>query len=139
MSAINLPLAQAIAEAVYQIHPDAILYGLAGSALVQAGQKLGLPTANEVFADRTYQPNGTLTPRRQPGAVITDEQAALSQVVQMVKTGTVCAQDGSQIPIQADTVCIHGDGVHAVAFARQINEALQRENISIRAGFSSGH
>jgi len=136
MAALNLPLAQAIAEAVYKTHPEALLYGLAGSALVQAGQKIGLPTANEVFADRTYQPNGTLTPRRQPDALITNEQDAINQVVQMVKAGTVRAQDGSIIPIQADTVCIHGDGAHAVTFARQINETLQRENISIRASVS---
>ena len=133
MAAVNLPLAQAIAEAVYKIHPEALLYGLAGSALIQAGQNTGLQTANEVFADRTYQPNGTLTPRRHPNALITNEQDAIDQVVQMVKAGTVRAQDNSLVPIQADTVCIHGDGAHAVAFARQINETLQQENIGIRA------
>ncbi len=134
MAAVNIPLAQAIAEAVYQLYPEAFLYGLSGSALIQAGQKVGLPTVNEVFADRTYQPNGTLTPRRQPDALITSPQEAINQVVQMVTAGTVRAQDGRLIPIQADTICIHGDGAHAMAFARQINETLQRENIGIRAG-----
>ena len=136
MAAVNLPLADAIAEAVYKIHPEAFLYGLAGSALIQAGQKIGLQTANEVFADRTYQSNGTLTPRQQPNALITNEQDAIDQVVQMVKVGTVRAQDNSLVSIQADTVCIHGDGAHAVAFAQQINETLQRENIGIRASLS---
>ncbi|PIQ20652.1 MAG: lactam utilization protein LamB [Cytophagales bacterium CG18_big_fil_WC_8_21_14_2_50_42_9] len=136
MAAVNFPLAQAIAEAVYKLYPEAVLYGLAGSALVQAGQQLGLPTASEVFADRTYQPDGTLTPRRQPGALITNEQDAINQVVQMIKSNTVRAQDNSLIPIQADTVCIHGDGSHAVTFARQINARLQQENIRIRAGLS---
>ncbi len=136
MAAVNIPLAEAIAEAVYQIYPEALLYGLAGSALIQAGQEAGLSTASEVFADRTYQANGTLTPRRQPNALITHEPEAINQVVQMVKAGTVRAQDGSLIEIQADTVCIHGDGAHAVAFARQINEALQRENIFIRSARS---
>lgn len=137
MAAVNLPLAQAIAEAVYHLHPEAILYGLAGSALIQAGQNSGLQTANEVFADRTYQSNGTLTPRRQANALITDKQEAIKQVVQMVKTGTVRTQNGSDILIQADTVCIHGDGTHAVAFARQISQTLQRENIGIRANYSN--
>ena len=139
MAAVNISLAQAIAEAVYHVCPEAFLYGLANSVLVQAGQEIGLQTANEVFADRTYQPNGTLTPRRQPNALITNEQEAIEQVVQMVKARTVRAQDGSTIPIQADTVCIHGDGAHAVAFARQINETLQQENISIQAIQSSKH
>lgn len=133
MAAVNMPLAQAIAEAIYKLCPEALLYGLAGSALIQAGEKTGLQTANEVFADRTYQPDGTLTPRRQPHALITDPQEAINQVIQMVKNGIVRAQNNRLIPIQADTVCIHGDGAHAVTFARQINEALHRENITIRA------
>ncbi|PSR56282.1 LamB/YcsF family protein [Adhaeribacter arboris] len=137
MAAVNLPLAQAIAEAIYRVNPEVFLYGLAGSALVQAGQNIGLQTANEVFADRTYQANGTLTSRRQPDALITDEQQALNQVVQMVKDNTVRVQDGSIIPIKADTICIHGDGKHAVTFARKINETLQQENIAIRAANSS--
>ena len=133
MAAVNASLAKAIAEAVYHTHPDAILYGLAGSALMQAGKEVGLQTANEVFADRTYQPNGTLTSRRQPNALITTVEAAINQVLQMVKTNTVQTVAGYSIPIQADTVCIHGDGPHAVTFARRIKEILLRENIAIRA------
>ncbi|QMU29963.1 LamB/YcsF family protein [Adhaeribacter radiodurans] len=133
MAAVNLPLAQAIAEAVHKVNPEAFLYGLAGSALIQAGEQFGLLTANEVFSDRTYQPNGTLTPRRQPNALITEEQVALNQVIQMVKSNTVRAQNGSDIPIKADTICIHGDGAHAAAFAKKINETLQQEKIQIRA------
>ncbi|GGK76164.1 LamB/YcsF family protein [Rufibacter glacialis] len=133
MAATNPALAQAIAEAVYNVAPEAVLYGLAGSALVQAGEKLGLKTAHEVFADRTYQQDGTLTSRRLPNALITDQNEAVRQVVRMVKEGVVRSQQGVDVPIKADTVCLHGDGTHAVAFARQIREALTKENISLRA------
>ena len=134
MAAVNPALAEAIAEAVYRVHPEACLYGLAGSALINAGQKLGLATAHEVFADRTYQPNGTLTPRRQPNALITDATAAINQVVRMVKQGQVRALSGEDVAIQADTVCIHGDGAHALEFAQQIRARLQQEGISVQAG-----
>jgi UPF0271 protein len=133
MAAINASLAKAIAEAVYHTQPQAILYGLAGSALIKAGKEAGLLTACEVFADRTYQPDGTLTSRRQPNALITNEEEAINQVLQMVKTNTVQTIANHSIPIQADTVCIHGDGPYAVAFARKIKEILLLENIAIRA------
>jgi UPF0271 protein len=134
MAAVNPGLAEAIAEAIYRVQPEACLYGLAGSALIIAGQKLGLATAHEVFADRTYQPNGTLTPRRQPNAMITDSAAAIAQVVRMVKTGKVQALTGEDVAIQANTVCIHGDGAHALTFAQQIRETLEREGIRVQAG-----
>ncbi|WP_375435443.1 LamB/YcsF family protein [uncultured Hymenobacter sp.] len=134
MAAVNPALAEAIAEAVYRVHPEACLYGLAGSALISAGQKLGLATAHEVFADRTYQPNGTLTPRRQPNALITDATAAINQVVRMVKEGQVQALSGETVAIQADTVCLHGDGAHALEFAQQIRAALQQQGISVQVG-----
>ena len=133
MAAVNSSLAEAIAEAVYKLHPEAILYGLAGSELIKAGKKLGLKTASEVFADRTYQPNGTLTSRRLPNALITDQQQAVKQVVRMVKAGKVTTVQGTDVTIQADTICIHGDGPHAIPFARQIREALLAESISIAA------
>ncbi|UOG72817.1 LamB/YcsF family protein [Hymenobacter tibetensis] len=134
MAAVNPALAEAIAEAVYRVHPEACLYGLAGSALISAGQKLGLATAYEVFADRTYQPNGTLTPRRQPNALLTDATAAINQVIRMVKEGHVRALSGEDVAIQADTVCIHGDGAHALEFAQQIRARLQQEGINVQAG-----
>ncbi|MCC9166019.1 LamB/YcsF family protein [Pontibacter harenae] len=133
MAAVNEKLAEAIAEAVYKVIPEAILYGLAGSALIKAGEKLGIGTANEVFADRTYQPNGTLTPRSQPNALIADHTQALNQVLRMVKEGKVKTQQGQDISIKADTVCIHGDGPHALSFAQQIQEVLQKESIMIQA------
>ncbi|WP_114781436.1 LamB/YcsF family protein [Botryobacter ruber] len=133
MAAVNSGLAEAIAEAVYKLYPEAVLYGLAGSELVKAGKKLGLKTASEVFADRTYQQDGTLTSRRQPNALITDQEQAVKQVISMVKEGRVMSVQGTAVPIQADTICIHGDGPHAIPFARRIREALLAENIAVAA------
>jgi UPF0271 protein len=133
MAAKRQDLAQAIAEAVYKVDPALILFGLSGSELVTAGEKIGLKTAHEVFADRTYQLDGTLTPRKEAGAMITDHQQAVSQVVRMVKEGVVRSQQGKDISIKADTVCIHGDGAHALEFARQIRSFLEESNIAVRA------
>lgn len=131
MAAVDAALADAIAEAVYHISPEIILFGLAGSELIRAGEKRGLRTASEVFADRTYQPDGTLTPRSQPNAMITDEEEAIQQVVRMIREGIVIAADGSRVPVKADTVCIHGDGAAALAFAKKIHETLDEENVEV--------
>ncbi|MGY2132065.1 LamB/YcsF family protein [Hymenobacter sp. HD11105] len=135
MAASSAPLAEAIAEAVYRVNPELVLYGLAGSELTKAGAELGLQVAHEVFADRTYQPDGTLTSRRLPGALLTTAAEAAQQVVRMVKDGKVRAQDGTDVAIRADTICIHGDGAHALEFARHINQTLQQEGISLHADF----
>ncbi|MGB8956574.1 MAG: 5-oxoprolinase subunit PxpA [Tumebacillaceae bacterium] len=133
MAAKSQKLSEAIAEAVYKIDPSLILFGLSGSELVKAGERIGLRTAHEVFADRTYQADGTLTPRAQPDALISDEETALQQVVRMVKAGKVLSQQGVDVAIQADTVCIHGDGPHALAFARKIRELLDVSGVTVRA------
>jgi UPF0271 protein len=134
MAAVSGPLADAIAEAVYRVDPALTLYGLAGSELIRAGRKRGLKTSQEVFADRTYQPDGTLTSRRQPQAFLTDHQEAAQQVLRMIKTGTVLSQPGPAVAIQADTVCIHGDNPRALDFARHIREVLQAEGIRFQSG-----
>lgn len=133
MAAVNAGLAEAIAEAVYKVDPELILFGLSGSELIRAGQKIGLRTASEVFADRTYQENGTLTPRRRPDAMIEDTDKAVAQVIRMVKEGKVRSQQGVDVAIQADTVCIHGDGPHALEFARHIRQALTDAGITVQA------
>ncbi|NVO31764.1 LamB/YcsF family protein [Hymenobacter lapidiphilus] len=135
MAAGNPALAEALAEAVYRVAPEACLYGLAGSALPQAAEKLGLRTAHEVFADRSYQPDGTLTPRRQPGALLTDPAEAEAQVLRMVREGRVRAQSGEDVVIQADTVCLHGDGPHALAFARRLWAALAAADVAVQTPF----
>lgn len=133
MAAKNAGLSEAIAEAVYKVNPELILFGLSGSELVKAGEKIGLKTANEVFSDRTYQEDGSLTSRREPNALITDHKQAVNQVVRMVKEGKVSTLQGKDIPIKAETVCIHGDGKTALEFAKYIPEALKNEGITVSA------
>ncbi len=131
LAATNARLAESIAEAVYKVQPELTLYGLAGSELTRAGEKIGLLTAHEVFADRTYQANGTLTPRRQPDALITDADVAIQQVIKMITEGKVRAQSGGEVAIRADTVCLHGDGPHALDFARRLRAALAAAHIAV--------
>jgi 5-oxoprolinase (ATP-hydrolysing) subunit A len=133
MAAKNRRLSVAIAEAVYKIDPALILFGLSGSELVKAGENIGLRTAHEVFADRTYQEDGTLTPRSQADALITDEDTAVQQVLRMVKEGKVTSRQGSDVLIQADTVCLHGDGTHALQFARKIRGLLEESGVAVQA------
>jgi 5-oxoprolinase (ATP-hydrolysing) subunit A len=133
MAAVNAELAEAIAEAVYKINPELILYGLSGSELIKAGKKLGLKTANEVFADRTYQEDGTLTPRIRENALIKNEGDAVAQVLKMVKEQSVFSTTGIEVPIKADTICIHGDGDHSVEFARKIHNVLRENGVEVRS------
>lgn len=131
MAAKSPSLSEAIAEAVYKVDPDLILFGLAGSELIKAGQKAGLRTASEVFSDRTYQEDGSLTSRREPNALIKDKDVAVRQVIRMVREGKVRTVQGTDISIKANTICIHGDGEHAVEFAKYIRKALEEANISV--------
>lgn len=131
MAANDAQLAEAIAEAVYKVNPEFILFGLAGSELVKAGERIGLHTASEVFSDRTYQHDGTLTSRSNKNALITDYELAIKQIIMMVKEGKVQTADGTYIPIRADSVCIHGDGKTALQFAKRIPEALRKEGIEV--------
>jgi UPF0271 protein len=126
-------LADAIAAAVRGIDPSLVLFGLAGGELLAAARAAGLPAASEVFADRTYRADGSLTPRSQPDALIHDEDAACRQVLRLVREGRVRATDGTDIVVEADTVCLHGDGPHAVPFARRLRQALQTAGIAVRA------
>jgi UPF0271 protein len=131
MAAKSFPLSEAISEAVYRIDPELILFGLAGSELINAGKKIGLRTASEVFADRTYQSDGSLTSRREANALIEDSTAAVNQSVRMIIEGKVPSVSGKDISIEADTICIHGDGENALDFARYIYSGLQESGISI--------
>lgn len=133
MAAKDPKLARAIAEAVYKLDPELILFGLSGSELVKAGESVGLQTAHEVFADRTYQQDGSLTPRRQSDALISDRDQAVRQVVRMIKEGKIMSQQGVDVPIKADTICIHGDGPHALVFARRIREQLLSSDVVVGA------
>jgi 5-oxoprolinase (ATP-hydrolysing) subunit A len=126
-------LAEAIAQAVYDISPSLVLFGLSGSELTKAGEKIGLRTAHEVFADRTYQADGSLTSRSQQDALITDQEHAVAQVLKMVTEGRVNSQQNTEVSLQADTICIHGDGAHALDFAKYIKESLENNQINVAA------
>ncbi|MDM9561207.1 LamB/YcsF family protein [Bordetella petrii] len=133
MAAKDAALAQAICRAVRDVDGSLVLYGLAGSQLVAAAQELGLRAAHEVFADRSYQDDGSLTPRSQPGAMIEDLDAAVAQVLGMVRDGMVRSVNGHAVPVRADTLCIHGDQPNALVFAQGLRDALRDAGIAVRA------
>ena len=132
MAAKDAALAKAIAEAAKAVHPDLIFYGLSGSHLISQAEKIGLKTASEVFADRTYQNDGSLTPRTQSNALIESTQEAVNQVIMLIEKQCVISTDGKEVPLKADTICIHGDGNHAVKFAEELKNALLSRKIFIK-------
>ncbi len=125
MSAREVLIAKVVAKAVKDFDPALILFGLSGSHSIEQAKALGLQTASEVFADRTYQDDGSLTPRSQLNALIEEEDKVVQQVLQMINQGTVTTVSGKEIPIVAETICIHGDGKHAAAFAKAIHDATR--------------
>ena len=136
MAAKDARLARGIARAARDIDSRLVFYGLAGSALVTEALALGLRVASEVFADRSYQADGSLTPRSQPGAMIEDLAVSLRQVLQMVQQGTVTAVDGSVLPVSADTLCLHGDQPGALSFAQALRQALAKAGVEVSAPVS---
>lgn len=133
MAAVDASLARAIAEAVRAVDPGLVLVGLSGSELIRAGKAAGLETASEVFADRGYQSDGSLTPRDRPGALLTDVALATEQALGFVREQHVRATDGTDVPVHAETICIHGDGVNALEFARAIRLGLAHAGITVEA------
>ena len=126
-------LANAIAKAVHDFDPRLIMYGLAGSAMIEAAEDVGLRAACEVFADRTYQDDGSLTPRSQSNSMIEDEETSVAQVKRMVTEGIVRSVNGNDVRVRADTLCIHGDQPNALAFAKRLRTELERAGVEIRA------
>lgn len=131
MAAHDAKLAAAIARAVHDFDPALRLFGLANSALIDAGKALGMPVVAEAFADRRYRADGSLQSRREPDAVIQESDEAIAQAMTMAREGHVRAVDGNIIALQVDTLCVHGDGAHAVDFARQLRAALEAADIAI--------
>ncbi|MDK9603510.1 5-oxoprolinase subunit PxpA [Lelliottia wanjuensis] len=132
-AAKDAQLADAIARAVHDVDSGLILVGLAGSELIRAGERYGLATREEVFADRGYRADGSLVPRSEPGALIADEEQALAQTLEMVQRGQVKSISGEWATVHAQTVCLHGDGEHALAFARRLRKEFELNNIKISA------
>lgn len=124
-------LANAIARAVKAVDPALVLVGLANSESIRAGKALGLTTREEVFADRGYQADGSLVPRSQPGALIDSDQQAIEQTLSMIQQGKVKSLSGEWVNVNADTVCLHGDGAHAMAFAAQLRQAFKQQQIQV--------
>lgn len=132
MAARNATMSYIIAGVIKEINPSLILYGLSNSFLISEAEALGLKTASEVFADRTYTPEGMLTPRTDPKALLHSREESLSQVLQMITQQNVRATDGTLVPIKAETICIHGDGDHALSFAKAICKSMKENDILIR-------
>ncbi|HEU5290414.1 MAG TPA: 5-oxoprolinase subunit PxpA [Cyclobacteriaceae bacterium] len=132
MAAKDPGMSNTLAKAVVDFNPRLIYFGLSGSYMISEAKKVGLKTAHEVFADRTYQPNGSLTPRTNEHALIQDENEMLKQVLLMIKQNRVVATDKSILPIQAETICIHGDGEHALQFAGAIYNQLRQEGVTVQ-------
>lgn len=124
-------LAEAVCRGIKDCGGGLIVMALAGSAAVRAAQELGLPVAQEVFADRAYEEDGSLVDRRKEGAMITDEAEAIARVVRMVTEGKVAAITGKELSISAHSVCVHGDGPKALAFVKSIRAALQQAGVDV--------
>ncbi len=133
LAAEHRETAKAIAAAVRSIDPNLILYGLAGSFSISEARASKLTAAAEAFADRTYQSDGSLTPRNQPNALIKDTAQAVSQALQIIQKRTVSAANGQTIKLAAQTICVHGDGEKALEFAREIHRQLLENDIKIAA------
>ncbi len=132
MASTDYELAMAIGKAIKQVNDNLIYVAAAGSAMYRAGKELGLRVASEVFADRAYNPDGTLVSRKKPGAVIKDPETVTRRVIKMVTEGKVAAIDGTEITLKADTVCVHGDNPQAVELVKHLKTELEKNGIEIR-------
>lgn len=133
MGAKDKDIAHAIVQAVYDFDSSLILVGLSNSLLISEAESVGLKTASEVFADRRYEDNGQLVSRKEADAVITDTDEALDQVIKMVTENKVISKNGKEIDLKADTICVHGDGAHALDFVSQIRKKLTKKGIDIQS------
>ena len=130
-AASDYEIAEAIAEAIYEVDQDIILMGLSGSQLIKAGKDKGVKVANEVFADRAYTPKGRLVSRKREGAVIHDPQKSVERMTQLIKKGYIEAINGEKIELAADSICVHGDNPEALAQVEQLKEGLISAGVEI--------
>jgi len=131
VAARDRAVAEAIANAVAGIDPELMLFGLSGSQLTAAAEAAGLRAVHEVFAERRYEADGSLTPRNRNDAVIHDLDEAIAQVRGFVRDGSVVARTGERIALRADTLCLHGDRPDAAQFAKAIHDALLADRVRI--------
>lgn len=132
MAAKDYELSKAICEAIADFDSSLIILGLSGSETLRATKDLGLKYASEVFADRAYEEDGSLVARSKEGAMIHDENEAIERVIKMIKEQKVTSITGKEIPIKADSICVHGDGEKALLFVRRIREKLESEGIIVQ-------
>ena len=133
MAAVTPALADAIARATAAVDPTLVLFGLPDSDLMRAGERAGLTTASEVFADRAYRSDGTLVPRTQAGAVIHDAGRVVERALSMVRDQSVIAEDGSRVALRVDTICLHGDTPGAAELAARVRRALEEAGVDVRS------
>jgi UPF0271 protein len=136
MAVGNWKIWEAIAEAVAKVDQEIILVALASSnreGLVEIGRRYGIRFAFEAFPDRAYQNDGSLASRREKGAVIHDHEVVAQRALKMALEGKVIATDGTEIDLQADTLCVHGDNPSAVQMVRQIREKLKASGVEVTA------
>ena len=133
MAVAQPPLADAIARAVHDVDAGLVLFGLAGSIMLKAAERAGIAYASEAFADRNYLHDGSLVPRSRPDALVSDPDEGVRRVLRMVREGVVADVDGEDIPIRADTVCIHGDGPNAAPLARALRAGLTAAGVTVKA------
>ena len=133
MACADRALADVVARAVRAAGPELILLAPAHSQLALAAEALGLPVVLEVFADRAYQDDGQLVPRSQPGAMIEDAQEAAARLLHFLDTGRMKTVDGGEVPLEAASICIHGDSDHAVAMARAVRQALEQAGVTLKS------
>jgi len=130
--------AAAVVDAVRRYDPDLPVLGLPGSVFLDLAEEAGLTTVREAFADRGYRPDGTLVPRREPGALLHDPAEVAERMLRLVTDRTLVAVDGTVIKVEADSICVHGDSPGAVAMAQAVHDALTGAGVPITAFAGSG-
>jgi UPF0271 protein len=132
-AAVDESLADILVSEIKRFDPNLKVMGLSGGHLVAAAKRQGLVSISEVFADRNYEKDGSLVSRSKDNALITDTQAAIDHVLQMITQGTVTSVCGEVVPVEVESICLHGDGEHAILFAREIKKQLEQKGITISA------
>jgi UPF0271 protein len=132
MAMADEALARTCYTAALDVAPDIIIMGLAGTVMESVARELRCNWAGEIFADRAYEPDGTLVDRRKPGAMIEDPDKAAANIVAMVRAGAILTTDGGRIETRIDTICVHGDSAGAVATARAVRAALETAGIAVK-------
>jgi UPF0271 protein len=132
-AARNLELARVIARAVKRVSPRLILFGLSGSLSIRAAEEEGVPFAREAFVDRAYLQDGTLAPRSRPGALITNPARAAFQALRLAQGAKVVCLQSGEIPVAADTLCVHGDNPAVIRILREVRKVLREHKVQASA------